>query len=469
MLEMIKAGVNFILDLGATAMLPIILTIFGVILGQKLSRSFRAGLTVGIGFTGLNLVIGLLSDSIGQASQAMIARLGLNLDILDVGWPIGAAITFATPIAVVLIPAIFIFNIILLRFNQTKTMDVDIWNYWHLIFPGAMIYYATNSIVIAIVCALINTFVIFKLADWTAPAVEHFYGLPGISLPHGETVNFAPITYALNKIWDKIPGINKIDINAENLKDKLGIFGEPMMIGLILGLGMGGLAGYDPKAIIQLGVQMSAVMILMPRMVALLMEGLSPIAEAAKTFIQKRFPGKEVYIGLDAAVVTAHPAIITCALIMVPITIVLAAVLPYNRMLPFADLAVLPFTVIWSIAASKGNIFRGLLNAIVSICIVFFIATNLGELTTTMAHAVGFAFPEGATMISGIDMSCHITLWIMLKLIDPSNVPQFAAGIIALLGYGALWFWTRNDIKRHYGLLDQTDKKSGSEGVGTNE
>lgn len=122
MLDMLKAGVNYILDLGAAAMLPIILTIFGVILGQKLSKSFRAGLTVGIGFTGLNLVIGLLSDSIGKSSQAMIERLGLQLDILDVGWPIGAAITFATPIAVILIPVIFIFNIILLRFNQTLSL-----------------------------------------------------------------------------------------------------------------------------------------------------------------------------------------------------------------------------------------------------------------------------------------------------------------------------------------------------------
>lgn len=450
MLEIIKSAVNYILDLGATAMLPIILTVFGLILGQSLSKSFRAGLTVGIGFTGLNLVIGLLSDSVGTASQAMIERLGLNLDILDVGWPIGAAITFATPIAVLLIPVIFIFNIVLLRYNLTKTMDVDLWNYWHLIFPGAMIYYATNSIWIAIVCSLINAFVIFKLADWTAPAVEHFFGLPGISLPHGETVNFAPITYALNRVWDKVPGINKIDINAKNLKDKLGLFGEPMMIGLILGIGMGFLAGYDSQAIIQLGIQMSAVMILMPRMVALLMEGLAPIADAAKSFIQKRFPGKKVYIGLDAAVVTAHPAIITVALIMVPITILLAAILPYNRLLPFADLAVLPFTVIWSVAASKGNIFRGLLNAIASICLVLFIATNLGALTTTMAHAVGFAFPEGATMISGIDMSSHLTLWIMLKLIDPTNVPAFVAGILGLVIYGGLWYWVRNDIKKQF-------------------
>ena len=274
----------------------------------------------------------------------------------------------------------------------------------------------------------------------------------------------------MNRLWDKIPGINKIDINAKNLKERLGIFGEPMMIGLVLGVGMGLLAGYDSQAIIQLGVQTSAVMILMPRMVALLMEGLAPIAEGAKTFIQKRFPGKEVYIGLDAAVVTAHPAIITVALLMVPITILLAAVLPFNRLLPFADLAVLPFTVIWSVAASKGNIFRGLLNSIASICIVLFIATNLGALTTTMAHAVGFAFPEGATMISGIDMSSHITLWIMLKLIDPSNLPAFMAGAIALVMYGALWFWTRNDIKKQYGIpTGKDDPENTVKGAEMNE
>lgn len=450
-MEIIKEGVQFILNLGAATMLPIILTLFGVILGQGLGKSFRAGLIVGIGFTGINLVIGLLSDSVGVAAQAMIQRMGMQLDILDVGWPIGAAITWATPMAIILIPTIFIFNMVLLGLNWTKTMDVDIWNYWHLIFPGAMVYYATKSIPVAIICALINSFVIFKLADWTAPAVEHEFGLPGVSLPHGETVNFAPLTYALNKIWDKIPGFNKINITAANLKDKIGIMGEPLMIGLVLGVIIGALAGYELSAIMQLGVQMAAVMVVLPKMVALLMEGLMPISEGAREFVQKRFPGKEVYIGLDAAVATGHPSVITVALIMIPITIFLAVVLPFNRMLPFADLAVLPFTVIWSVAASKGNIFRGIINSIISICIVFFIATNLGALTTEMGHAVGFAFPEGATMISGIDMSCHLTLWIILKLLNPGNIPEFTAGIIALVLYGALWFWCRNDIKKVYG------------------
>lgn len=462
-MEFIKSIVQYVLDLGASAMLPIILTIFGLALGQGLKKSFRAGLTVGVGFVGINLVIGLLSSSVGVAAQAMIEKMGLKLDILDVGWPIGAAITWATPIAIILIPTIFIFNMVLLYFNQTKTMDVDIWNYWHLIFPGAMVYYATNSIPVAVVCALINAFLIFKLADWTAPAVEHYLGLPGISLPHGETVNFAPIAYALNKIEDKIPGFNKIDINADNLKNKIGIFGEPIMIGLILGGVIGGLAGYDSKAIINLGVQMAAIMVVLPKMVALLMEGLMPISEGAREFVQKKFPGKEVYIGLDAAVATGQPAVLTTAVLLMPITILLAVILPYNRMLPFADLAVLPFTVIWMVTACRGNIVRSVINSILAMCIVFFIATNLGALTTQMGHAVGFAFPEGATMISGIDMSCHLTLWIILKLLDPSNVPAFAAGIIALVLYGALWFWTRNDIKKQYGLMDEKTVKKNAE------
>ena len=59
---------------------------------------------------------------------------------------------------------------------------------------------------------------------------------------------------------------------------------------------------------------MAAVLVLMPRMVALLMEGLIPISEGARSYIQKRFPGKNVYIGLDTAIVIGHPANMAVAL-----------------------------------------------------------------------------------------------------------------------------------------------------------
>ncbi|BBP88665.1 hypothetical protein BsIDN1_22830 [Bacillus safensis] len=153
-----------------------------------------------------------------------------------------------------------------------------------------------------------------------------------------------------------------------------------------------------------------------------------------------------------------HPANMAVALLMVPITILLAVVLPYNGMLPFADLSVLPFTVVWAVAAARGNIIRGLINSIFTLMIVFFIATNLAPLATTMGKAVGFDFPEGANMISGIDLGSHVIPWIMVRLLDPSN-PYFIAAIICALAYGLLWYWVRNDIKKQYAKEMGLDQK----------
>lgn len=44
--------------LGATVMMPIIIFVFGLVLGTEKGKALRAGLTVGVGFIGLNLVIG---------------------------------------------------------------------------------------------------------------------------------------------------------------------------------------------------------------------------------------------------------------------------------------------------------------------------------------------------------------------------------------------------------------------------
>ena len=214
-MSIITSAVQYILDLGASAMLPIILTIFGLILGQGFVKSFRAGLTVGVGFIGINLVIGLISSYAGAAAQAMVDRLNLSLNVLDVGWPVAASITWATPIAVLLIPLLFIVNMIMLALNMTKTMDVDIWNYWHLIFAGGVIYYATGSLPLCLLCALIHAVVTFKLADWTAPAVGSFLELPGVCLPHAETVAWAPVCYAMNRVWDNIPRLNKVEVTGD--------------------------------------------------------------------------------------------------------------------------------------------------------------------------------------------------------------------------------------------------------------
>jgi PTS system galactitol-specific IIC component len=449
-MSIIKTAVDFILGLGVSVMMPIIITIFGLILGQGFKKSFRAGVTIGVGFVGINLVVNLLLGSVGPATTALVENLGFKLDIVDVGWPIGSAITWGTPVAALLLPIIFILNIILLTVNFTKTMDVDIWNYWHFIFAGSVAYYATNNMFLGILAGCITAAITFKLADWTAPALEYHFGLPGVSLPHSETVNFAPIMYLMNKIEDHIPGLNKLNADPESIRKRFGLLGEPMMMGLILGILMAIMGGFDLAGVLTLGIEIAAGLTILPKMVALLMEGLIPFSEGARDFIQKRFPGKDVYIGLDAAIVIGYPSNMAVALLMVPIAVFMAVLLPYNRMLPLADLAVLPFTMVWAVAASRGNIIRGLINGIVTMFIVFFLATYLAPLLTTMGHAVGFDFPAGATQISSIDVGSHIIPWIIIQLMNFQSPAAIILGLVVGVIYGLIWWFVRGDIKKQY-------------------
>ena len=79
-MEILLAPFQFINDLGANVMMPVILTIFGCVLGAGFGKSLRAGLTVGIGFIGLNLVIGqVFGGQLVPAVSAMCERGGHRL------------------------------------------------------------------------------------------------------------------------------------------------------------------------------------------------------------------------------------------------------------------------------------------------------------------------------------------------------------------------------------------------------
>ena len=462
--DAVGQAVQFVLDLKAPVMMPIILTLFGLALRQGLAKSFRAGLIIGVGFIGIGLVVSLLVDTVGPQAQAFSRAVGLNLDILDVGWPVGAAASFASPIARILIPVIFALNIALLALRLTRTVDVDLWNYWHFIYAGGLVETLTGSTGLGVLAACITATVILKLADWTAPAVEHHFGLQGISLPHTETVNWAPLMYALERIEQRIPGFNRITIDPETIRRRFGLLGEPITMGALLGLVIGGLGrapelmakgdvGAFVRDTLMLAVMMAAVLVLLPRMVSLLMEGLIPIAEGARELIQKRFPGRDLYIGLDGAVVIAHPSGMAVALLLVPISLALAMVLPGNRMLPFADLAVLAFYVIWAVACSKGNIFRGLVNGVLVMAAILYLGTDLAAETTQLARNAGFdpklAEANQYMQWSGIALGSHVVPWIILRLFDTKS-PKFFWAAGAAVIYGLCWWWVRDDIAKQY-------------------
>ena len=436
-MDFVYSAFNALLGAGPIVLLPIIITIIGLIFRVKLLKAFRSGLIIAIGFAGIKLVINLLSANLGPAAKAMVENFGIKLDILDVGWGAIAAVTWSSPIIPLLIFGILITNVIMLVFRLTDTLDVDIWNYHHMAIVGIMAYFVTDNVVIGLGAAVVMAIISFKLADWTAPAVEKYFGLPGVSLPTMSALSSVVIAAPLNKLIDNIPVINKIDFSAKDAQKYLGFFGEPIFMGLILGCGIGALAEYKLTDIFSLGVNMAAVMILIPKMTALFMEGLIPISEAAKKLTKEKFKGRKFLIGLDAAVVVGDSTVITAALIVIPLTILMATVIPGNRVLPFADLAVIPFRVALVVALCRGNLFRSILIGLVCSGAILLAGTATSPVLTALASSVGIDLSASGGISSFAATSLTVSYLVYTAFISNLmiSLPILAAVIIGVWIY----------------------------------
>jgi len=194
---MFSEVMRYILDLGPTVMLPIVIIIFSKILGMKAGDCFKAGLHIGIGFVGIGLVIGLMLDSIGPAAKAMAENFDLNLHVVDVGWPGSSPMTWASQIALVAIPIAILVNVAMLLTRMTRVVNVDIWNIWHMTFTGALLHLATGSWMIGMAGVVIHAAFVYKLGDWFARDTRNFFELEGIAIPHGTSAYMGPIAVTI--------------------------------------------------------------------------------------------------------------------------------------------------------------------------------------------------------------------------------------------------------------------------------
>ena len=412
----IESIFNFLTGLGSPVMLPIVVFILGLILGQKTSKAFVSAITVGVGFIGLNLVIDLLLGALGPATSQLIETTGLQLTSLDVGWGVAAAIAFGTTVGSLVFVVVLVVNVVMFILNWTKTLNIDLWNYWHYAFTGSLVYLVTGgNLVLGLIAAAIHAAVSLLIADWTAKDVQEFFNLPGVSIPQGWAVTSVPVIKGLNWIVDKIPGLRDIRWDYDGLQKKLGVFGQPIIMGAMLGLLFGLIAyGFDVR-VLTLAVQMAAVMLLVPRIIAIFMEGLTPLSEAAREFMQKRFEGREFFVGLDSAILIGHPITIAAAIILIPVTLLLAAILPGNTTLPAADLAATAFFVSMVPPLTRGNLFRSLLYGVVIMSMVLYLSSALAPLLTQIATDIGYAIPEGAIQITGLSGGNWIA-WLLTQI-----------------------------------------------------
>lgn len=427
----IFAPFKYLLDLGSFVMLPVIIFIIALILGTKPGKALRSALFMAIALKGINVMTSFLSTNMGPAMQAMTKNMGFHLDIIDVGWGTVASSIWSTPMGAVGIPLLLIFNLILIWLRVTKTLMIDIWNYHHLITAGVLTYVATGSVALGFAAMLVTALLNWVISDWFAPVVQKYFGLPGITLPTFSSVSSLFIAVPLNELIDRIPGVNKLKGNFDSAKKYLGIFGEPSIIAVIIGLLIGVFAKYSMKDTLNLAINLATVMIILPKVVAILMEGLIPIQEASQEFMKKHLKGREVYLGLDSAIATGNPSVLTAALILYPLTLILAGILPGNRVLPFADITTIPFRIALVVALTNGNVFRSLVIGLSVLATVLLCGTVTSPLMTKIFLEVGNKLPEGAAGVASFTGG---------SLIGTYSVIQFFSFTLTGIAFSAvLW------------------------------
>ncbi len=459
---------KYIIGLGAAVMMPVIFTILGLCIGIKFGDALKSGLKVGVGFVGLSVITALLTSSLGPALNSVVGIYDLSLQVFDMGWPAAAAVAYNTAVGAFIIPVCLGVNLLMLATKTTRTVNIDLWNYWHFAFIGAVVYFASDSILWGFFAAIVCYVLTLVIADLSAAKFQKFYeGMDGISIPQPFCAGFVPFAIVVNKALDKIPGFSKLDIDAEGLKKKFGVMGEPLLLGVLVGIGIGCLTCTSWAEIMDkipyilgLGIKVGAVMELIPRVTVLFIEGLRPISDAARSLIARKFNGAEsLSIGMSPALVIGHPTTLVVSLLLIPVTLVIAVILPGNQFLPLASLAGMFYLFPLVLPYTKGNVVKTFVVGLVSIIFGLLFVTQLAPYFTLAAQDVyaatgdaAVAIPEGFSGGS-LDFAASAFSWLIFQLMNSWKL--IGAGILVILTLGAAIYNRTRILRKSPAIIEE--------------
>ena len=427
-----KEVLAYVIGLGAAVMMPIIFAVLGVAVGIKPAKALKSGLLVGVGFVGLGVVTALLTSNLGPALKGVSELYDLNLPYFDLGWPAAASVAYSCAVGALVIPVCIGVNLLMLLTKTTRTINIDLWNYWHFAFLGAMVFFATDSLAWAFYAAIVLYVITLALADFTAKKFQSYYkDMDGISIPHPFCQSFTLFAVAIGWLMERIPGFSKLDIDAEGMKRRFGLLGEPLFLGIVIGCGIGALkcaswkevAGSVPQ-ILKLGVTVGAVMELIPRVTGLFIEGLKPISQAVQDKLARSSDSKasvsNFYIGMSPALVIGHPTTLVVSILLMPVILFLSVVLPGNKFLPLASLAGLFYLFPCVLPITRGNVPKTFAVGLVALVAGLFFVTDLTPAFTSAIAAAdcdGISVPEGFEGGAALDFAAALWCWLSFHLV----------------------------------------------------
>jgi PTS system galactitol-specific IIC component len=359
-MQTLNAAVLYLLSFKAFVLLPAIIFVLALVFGIKPRTAAQSALTLGIGFSGIFMTFDFYVWIINPVIKALVARTGLDFAVLDTGWIPLSVISWQYPLAPLLLVSFMATNALMLAVRKTRTVNIDVWNYWHVIFVSAAVHAATGKALIAVAFGLAAFALTLKISDWSAPSANRESGMRGICIPHLSGLTYYPIGVAGNALIDRVPGFAPY---ARTRKPSSGESATRRTYGdRILprrgsrrrgGLPLQG----DGRARGQLrrGHLYSSADVRDTR------RGTGPDIGGHERIHTARFPDMgETFIGLDVAVLFGIPSVMVTPSPN-PGIAVLAFVLPGVNFIPLGDLTNLTVPAAMICLATGGNIVRSFL------------------------------------------------------------------------------------------------------------
>lgn len=405
---------------GAAIFVPVVLFIIALIMKVKAKKAFQVAVLAGIGLTGFNMLTGAFIPLIVPVVQKMVDSTGVNLPIFDMGWQATAIVAYSTQVGMIFIGLALLIQIALFLLKWTNIfMPGDLWNNYSFMVWGSMIYLVTKNMYLAIGVMIVQNLYVLLFAEILEKRWSTYYNYPNCTLTAPHHVGGVPFALLLNWIMNKL-GFYKIKLNASALQERLGFFGEPMTLGLILGAALGivgNLSQLNTLAawgqIATVGISTAAVMTIFPKVAGIFASAFAPITEASRKSIAGGKNKREWYLAVNDAAGYGEPNTLITGIILIPIIVLIALIMPGNKTLPMVDLIALPFMIEVMVSTANGNIFKGVVGGAIYFALGLFICTITAPVFTEVAASVNITIPAVGMMITSFGILNNPTMGLL--------------------------------------------------------
>ncbi|NTW71810.1 MAG: PTS sugar transporter subunit IIC [Eubacteriaceae bacterium] len=450
---------------GSSIVVPVVIFIISMVVGVGVKKSFQGALYMGVGLTMFNVLLGALLGGIAPYVVSMAQNVGISLPFIDVGWQGAAVIVYANQLGYIYLALGLGLNLVLFLTKFTDTFQpTDIWNYYQFVFWAVIVQFVTGSFAIGLLAAIFINLIVLLIADIIAPSIQEYYGYEGVTLTSVPAA-VAPFAMFVRWLLKKL-NIKEKQLDVDGLTAKFGFWGEPVTLGLLVGLLVAVLGSTKTlgdvntwSGIIKAMLVVAGVMVIYPSVSGLFVKGLIPLSQTMNASIRSgKMKRDKVNIAMDPAIYFGDSANVASGLILIPIIFFVSLIMPGNGILMLADIPAVPFMTIGLIFVFRGNI----LNTVVAGGIWYSIANVLNtEVCKTFTDAavsagVGNSLPAVADAISqGLGVASWTVgsnpiLWVVYKAFSVEGSMKFVTIGACVVVYGAIWYMFKKNKRKFY-------------------